>query len=93
MRPKVIKKAKVAKVQRSKMIELSSEEKAKERAKLMAEFLAKGGKVEKVPYGVTNQELGTSNQNAGWIPPKTITPKTWRTRKTKKTKKIKKTKK
>ena len=77
---------------KSKVVELSSEDKAKQRKKLMAEFLAKGGKVEKVPYGVTNQELGTSNQNAGWIPPKTITPKTWRTRKTKKTKKIKKTK-
>lgn len=75
-----------------KVLELSSEEKAKEREKLMAEFLAKGGKVEKVPYGVTNQEMGYPNQNAGWNPPETITPKTWRTRKTKAKAKAKKKK-
>tara|TARA_B100001996_G_scaffold276790_1_gene217427 strand:- start:122 stop:379 length:258 start_codon:yes stop_codon:yes gene_type:complete len=76
-----------------KVVELSSEDKAKQRKKLMAEFLAKGGKVEKVPYGVTNQEMGSPNQNAGWIPPQTITPKTWRTRKTKAKAKKKKPKK
>ena len=32
-----------------KIVELSSEDKAKQRKKLMAEFLAKGGKIEKVP--------------------------------------------
>jgi len=59
----------------------------------MKKFLAKGGKIEKVPYGVTNQEMGSPNQNAGWIPPQTITPKTWRTRKTKAKAKKKKSKK
>jgi len=64
-------------------IEKSPAEKQRDLDAKMKEFLAKGGKVEKVPYGVTNQEMGSSNQNAGWIPPETITPKTWRTRKTK----------
>lgn len=76
-----------------KIVELSSEEKAIQREKMMAEFLAKGGKIEKVPYGVTNQEMGMANQNAGWSPPTTITPKTWRTRKTKAKAKAKKKKK
>ena len=81
------------KVLKSLDVELTPEEKALEREKLMAEFLAKGGKVEKVPYGVTNQEMGMSNQNAGWIPPTTITPKTWRSKKTKDSNKSKKSKK
>lgn len=81
------------KASKPRLLELSSEEKAEQRKKLMDEFLAKGGKVEKVPYGVTNQEMGSSNQNAGWIPPETITPKTWRTRKTKAETKKKKQKK
>ena len=78
---------------KSKVVELSSENKAKQRKKWMAECLAKGVKAEKIPYGVTNQEMGSSNQNAGWIPPQTITPKTWRTRKTKAKAKKKKSKK
>ncbi len=91
MRPKNAPKfKKVVKLQRLDLPELSLEGKAKEREKLMKEFLAKGGKVEKVPYGVTNQEMGISNQNAGWIPPKTITPKTWRSKKTKASNKSKK---
>ena len=80
------------KVLKSLDVELTPEEKALEREKLMKEFLAKGGKVEKVPYGVTNQELGTANNSAGWNPPTTITPKTWRTRKTKQSKTTKKKK-
>ena len=94
MRPKNAPKfKKVVKLQRPDESELTLEEKAKEREKLMKEFLAKGGKVEKVPYGVTNQEMGMSNQNAGWIPPTQITPKTWRSKKTKDSNKSKKSKK
>jgi len=36
--------------------------------------------------------MGYPNQNAGWNPPETITPKTWRTRKTKAKAKAKKKK-
>lgn len=81
------------KTAKPKVVELSSEEKAKQREKMMKEFLAKGGEIEKIPYGVTNQEMGIANQNAGWSPPETITPKTWRTRKTKAKAKAKKKKK
>lgn len=56
---------------------------AEERAKLLDEFLKKGGKIEKIPYGVTNQDMGLGHQNAFWLPPETITPKTYKTRKTK----------
>jgi hypothetical protein len=56
---------------------------AEERAKMLDEFIKKGGKVQKIPYGVTNQEMGEPNQNAGWNPPKTITPKTYKSRITK----------
>jgi hypothetical protein len=87
-----MRRPKTEKVLKSLDIELTPEQKALEREKLMAEFLAKGGKVEKVPYGVTNQELGTANNSAGWNPPTTITPKTWRTRKTKQSKTTKKKK-
>jgi hypothetical protein len=59
------------------------EEKKAEHDRLMKEFLAKGGKVEQIPYGVTNQDLGSSNINAFYSPPSTVSPKTWRTRKTK----------
>lgn len=54
-----------------------------ERAKMLDEFIKKGGKIEKIPYGVTNQEMGEPNQMAGWNPPETITPKTYKTRITK----------
>lgn len=59
-----------------------------ERTRLLDQFLKKGGKIEKIPYGVTNQEMGIGHQNAFYIPPETITPKTYKTRLTKaKTKK------
>ena len=41
---------------------------AEERAKLLDDFIKKGGKVEKIPYGVTSQDMGSSNQNAGYFP-------------------------
>ena len=66
----------------SKEDEGVSEEKKKENERLLKEFLAKGGKIEKIPYGVTNQDLGKGNSNNFYDPPETITPKTWRTRKT-----------
>ena len=53
----------------------------------MQEFLKKGGKIEKIPYGVTSQDLGVGNRNAFWDPPKTSTPKAWRRRETMKKKK------
>ena len=53
------------------------------------DHIKKGGKVEKIPYGVTSQDLGTNNQNAGWMPPTTISPKTYKTRLTKAKKKAK----
>lgn len=62
---------------------------AEERAKLLDDFIKKGGKVEKIPYGVTSQDMGSSNQNAGWMPPQTVTPKTYKTRLTKAKKKAK----
>lgn len=62
---------------------------AEERAKLLDDFIKKGGKVEKIPYGVTSQDLGVSNQNAGWVPPQTVSPKTYKTRLTKAKKKAK----
>lgn len=60
----------------------SSAEKKEEHERLMKEFLAKGGKIEKIPYGVTNQEMGQGNSNNFYDPPETVTPKTWRARKT-----------
>jgi len=75
----------------SKEDEGVSEEKKKENERLMKEFLAKGGKIEKIPYGVTNQEMGKGNSNNFYDPPETVTPKTWRARKTRaKNKKSKK---
>lgn len=62
---------------------------AEERAKLLDEFIKRGGKVEKIPYGVTSQDLGVGNQNAYWLPPETISPKTYKTRLTKAKKKAK----
>ena len=59
-----------------------AEEKRKEHERLMKEFLAKGGKIERIPYGVTNMEMGRGNSNNFYGPPGTITPKTWRSRKT-----------
>lgn len=62
---------------------------AEERAKLLDDFIKRGGKVEKIPYGVTSQDLGVGNQNAYWLPPETISPKTYKTRLTKAKKKAK----
>ena len=41
----------------SKDDDISPEEKRKEHERLMKEFLAKGGKIERIPYGVTNMEM------------------------------------
>ena len=46
------------KASKPRLLELSSEEKAEQRKKLMDEFLAKGGKVEKCkPMKPTKQQL------------------------------------
>ena len=37
--------------------EEKKEKKAKERKELMKKFLAKGGKIEKIPYSVTKEQL------------------------------------
>ena len=71
----------------SKDDERPTEDKKAENERLMQEFLKKGGKVEKRPYGVTSQDLGVGNRNAFWDPPKTSTPKAWRRRETMKKKK------
>ena len=67
--------------------ERPTEDKKAENERLMQEFLKKGGKVEKIPYGITSQDLGVGNRNAFWDPPKTSTPKAWRRRETMKKKK------
>jgi hypothetical protein len=56
----------------------------------MQAFLKKGGKVEKIPYGVTSQDLGSGNANNLYLPPKTTSPKQWRRQETLKKKKKKK---
>ena len=66
---------------------------AEERAKMLDTFIKKGGKVEKIPYGVTSQDLGVGHQNAYWMPPETISPKPYKTRLTKAKKKKAKVKK
>ena len=43
--------------------ERTSDDKIAENERLMQEFLKKGGKVEKIPYGVTSQDLGSGNAN------------------------------
>ena len=48
--------------------------KAAETARLMKEFLDKGGKVESIPYGVTSQPMGQANPYAFYIPPSTTSP-------------------
>ena len=47
----------------SKEDERPTEDKKSENERLMKEFLKKGGKVEKIPYGVTSQDLGSGNAN------------------------------
>ena len=71
----------------SKEDERPTEDKKSENERLMKEFLKKGGKVEKIAYGITSQDLGVGNRNAFWDPPKTSTPKAWRRRETMKKKK------
>lgn len=66
----------------SKDDEKSIEDKKAEKERMMKEFLARGGKVEVIPYGVTNMDMGKGNSNNFYDPPETITPKTWRARKT-----------
>jgi hypothetical protein len=55
----------------------------------MKEFLKKGGKIQKIPYGVTSQDLGSGNANNLYLPPKTMSPKQWRRQETLKKKKKK----
>jgi len=62
---------------------------AEDRAKMLDDFIKKGGKIEKIPYGVTNQDMGVGSQNAYWMPPETVSPKTYKTRLTKAKKKAK----
>jgi hypothetical protein len=54
--------------------------KAAEIERLMKEYLAKGGEVEKIPYGVTNQPMGQANPYAFYIPPSTISPLAYKRR-------------
>ena len=61
---------------------------AEDRAKMLDDFIKKG-KIEKIPYGVTNQDMGVGSQNAYWMPPETVSPKTYKTRLTKAKKKAK----
>jgi hypothetical protein len=46
----------------------------------MKEYLAKGGEVEKIPYGVTNQPMGQANPYAFYIPPSTTSPLAYKRR-------------
>ena len=70
--------------------ERTSDGKIAENERLMQAFLKKGGKVEKIPYGVTSQDLGSGNANNLYLPPKTMSPKQWRRQETLKKKKKKK---
>jgi|Laugrespbdmm15sd_2_1035082.scaffolds.fasta_scaffold03148_3 hypothetical protein len=54
--------------------------KAAETARLMKEFLDKGGKVEAIPYGVTSQPMGQANPYAFYIPPSTTSPLAYKRR-------------
>ena len=54
--------------------------KAAETARLMKEFLDKGGKVESIPYGVTSQPMGQANPYAFYIPPSTTSPLAYKRR-------------
>jgi hypothetical protein len=46
----------------------------------MKEYLAKGGEVEKIPYGVTSQPMGQANPYAFYIPPSTTSPLAYKRR-------------
>jgi hypothetical protein len=54
--------------------------KAAEIERLMKEYLAKGGEVEKIPYGVTSQPMGQANPYAFYIPPSTTSPLAYKRR-------------
>ena len=69
--------------------ERTSDDKIAENERLMKEFLKKGGKIQKIPYGVTSQDLGSGNDNNLYLPPKTMSPKQWRRQETLKKKKKK----
>lgn len=51
-----------------------------ELARLLKEFLDKGGSVESVPYGVTSQSMGQANHYAFYIPPNTTSPLAYKRR-------------
>ena len=67
----------------------TSDDKIAENARMMKEFLKKGGKIQKIPYGVTSQDLGSGNANNLYLPHKTMSPKQWRRQETLKKKKKK----
>jgi hypothetical protein len=48
--------------------------------RLLKEFLAKGGEVEKIPYGVTSQPMGQANPHAFYTPPSTTSPLAYKRR-------------
>lgn len=48
--------------------------------RLLKEFLAKGGEVEKIPYGVTSQPMGQANPHAFYMPPSTTSPLAYKRR-------------
>ena len=54
--------------------------KAAEIERLMKEYLDKGGEIEKIPYGVTNQPMGQANPYAFYIPPSTTSPLAYKRR-------------
>jgi len=48
--------------------------------RLMKEFLAKGGKVECIPYGVTSVPFGSANPHAFYNPPSVTSPLAYKRR-------------
>lgn len=54
--------------------------KAAEIERLLKEFQAKGGEIEKIPYGVTSQPMGQANPYAFYIPPSTTSPLAYKRR-------------
>jgi hypothetical protein len=49
-------------------------------ARLLKEFQDNGGKVEKIPYGVTSQQMGQAHPHAFYMPPSTTTPLAYKRR-------------
>lgn len=54
--------------------------KAAEIERLLKEFQAKGGEIEKIPYGVTSQPMGQANPYAFYMPPSTTSPLAYKRR-------------